>query len=120
MVGADSDSDSSSDDEDEGEDVDEEGEEEDEEASGSESGSEGEEDGAQLFPVEYADALRAALAAEAPPGIPVAALPLPGPPAARLALARALWAAGLVRTLPATAAADVDAEAEPARKKGKK
>jgi lysine-specific demethylase/histidyl-hydroxylase NO66 len=118
MVGSDSESESS-DEEDEGEEEDEEGEEaEDEEASGSRSES-GDEDGAQLFPVEYADALRAALAAEAPPGIPVAALPLPGPPAARLALARALWAAGLVRTLPAAADA-VDTDAEPARKKGKK
>jgi hypothetical protein len=54
-------------------------------------------------------------AAEAPRGVALAALLLPGPPVARLAFARALWAAGLARTLPAADAAD--AEAQP-RKKG--
>ena len=115
MVGADSDDSSSEsesgDDGDEGDEEEEEDAEEEEEEEEEEEG----EDGALLFPAEYEQALRAVFAADAPHRVALAALPLPGPPAARVAFARSLWAAGLVRTLP-TAAADDD-EALP-RKKG--
>ena len=99
MVGSDSDSgsDSGSDSDDDAEEgEDEEGDEKEEEEEEAEEG----EEGALLFPAEYEAALRAVFAAEAPRGVAVAALPLPGPPAARLSFARGLWAAGLARTLP--------------------
>jgi lysine-specific demethylase/histidyl-hydroxylase NO66 len=72
--------------------------------SGSESGSGSDsDDGALVFPADHGEALRAVLAAAAPRGIAVADIPLPGLPAARLAFARGLWAAGIARTLPAAA-----------------